>query len=137
MLEMLKNLFRRAAVADPDNVTYVGGATGTGPWRDGKGADVENYHLEKDDRTSQWNLVHAFGGTNRDMDGTTTARIPKLADAAVILRGVIEQDLKSHYAGIANGLNGRPYAESRGVYGDWGDFARLSIVERTLNHELS
>ena len=75
---MFKDLFRRAAVADLENVRYVVGAMGTEPWTDGKGGDVENYHLGKDCKNGQWNLVHAFGATNRDMAETTIATIPKL-----------------------------------------------------------
>jgi len=108
---------------------YVSGA-GTEAWTDGRGVDVENYHLEKEDRTNQWNLVHAFGATNREMAGTTIATIPKLADAAVILRGVIERDLKSHYAGIVNGFDGRICSESGGAF---VKYASLAAVERALD----
>ena len=132
---MLRNLFRRAAFADLDMVMYVYGATGLEAYTDGNGLNRENYHLEKDGRTRQWNLVHSFGAINADMAGTTIATIPKLADAALVLRGVLEQDLKPHYAGIVNGWDGREYSESQGDYYLGGTYASLSIVERALKQQ--
>src|SRR5438874_2321765 len=126
---MLKNLFHRAAVADLDKVTYVFGATGTQAWTGRKGQNVENYHLEKDRRTGQWNLQHSFGASNREMAGTTIATIPKLEDAAVILRGVIEQDLKPRYGGFFDRDRGQEYFEddSGGIQDE-----SLKAVERAL-----
>src|ERR1051326_8614804 len=104
---MLKNLFRRA-VADLDKVTFVAGATGTLEWTDGRGRDIERYHLEKDSIRGQWKLVHSYTATNRADEGEhIIATIPRLEDAAVILRGVLESDLKSHYAGFVNIARGR------------------------------
>ena len=126
---MLRNLFRRAAVADLDKVTYVMGATGIEHWADGGGADGEQYFLKKDPRTDQWNLVHEFWATNREPVYTTVSTVPKLEDGAVILRGVMEQELESHYGGFRNAFDGREYHvnndENRQV-------ASLAAVEQAL-----
>jgi len=69
--------------------------------------------------------VHFFGATNRDSIATIVATIPKLEDAVIILRSVIEQDRKSRYAGIVNALHGRAY------FGSGGETS-VAAVERAL-----
>jgi len=49
---------------------------------------------------------------------------------------VLEQDLKSHHAGIMNGFDGREYSESHGAYYDFGKYATLRAVERVLKQQL-
>src|SRR5262249_54622107 len=130
---MLRNLFRRAAVADLDRLTVIFDAKGIEEWTDGRGLDVEGYQLERDGRTGQWNLVHFEGGTNRDTAGKIIATIPRLEDAVVILRGVVKQDLKPHYSGIVNRLWGREYCKSDDSA--YGKYASTSAVERALKQQ--
>ena len=122
---MLINLFHRA-VADLDKLTIINGADGTTEWDGENGRDIERYDLVNDAKSGTWNLVHTYTATNRDGGGDKViAAIPKLEDAAVILRGLIEQDMKPRYAGILNELHGRKYWENDGE-------TSIAAVERAL-----
>jgi hypothetical protein len=122
---MLKNLFRRAAVADLNTLTYVEGGYGTSVWYLGDGQDLEGYKLEKDNQSGHWDLVH-FSYAKNETGKTTIATIPRLEDAVVILRSLLEQKLKPSYAGIANAwFDDRTFSESTGDHS-------LRAVERAL-----
>jgi hypothetical protein len=117
---MLKKLFGRAATANLDDLTFIHGGYG---WVGPRGYEL--YELERDRLTGDWNLLRISEATQGDRTEVTVATIPKLAEAALLLRRVIDQDLKPRYGGIVNALHGRMYAESGGQHS-------LSAVERAL-----